>query len=237
MRVEVPDPEYTASRRSGQNFLLALKVAFGFLVVIWAVFLFDQLLELRLIRFGLRPRDTQGLLGLITTPLLHFNLAHISSNSFPLLVGGTIMLFLYPNSALRALPAIFFGSSLLAWLFARDSIHIGASGLIYGVLAFVFVSGVIRRDMRSIGAALMVWFLYGSMIWGVLPAGQGMSWELHFSGFVLGVVTALVFKRWDRPPMKRYEWEDDDDRLDEIYGEDQPWRAGSRPRQGRSEWQ
>ncbi|MEM1080587.1 MAG: rhomboid family intramembrane serine protease [Pseudomonadota bacterium] len=172
--------------------------------------MFDQLLDLNLIRFGLHPRDGMGLMGVVTTPLLHFNLSHIVSNSLPLLIGGTMMLYLFPNASVRALPVLYFGSSALAWLFARDSIHIGASGLIYGLLAFVFVSGILRRDMRSVGAALLIWFLYGSMIWGVLPAAPDMSWELHASGFVLGVWMAVVFRNWDRPPMKRYDWEDDD---------------------------
>ncbi len=221
MRVHVPDPDYASSPRARGNFVLALKIVLGLAAVMWAVFVIDQLTGAGLIHFGLVPRDAVGLLGLITTPLLHYNLAHIASNTLPLVVGGTMMLFLYPNSSVRALPVIWAGSGMLAWVFARDSIHIGASGLIYGLLAFVFVSGVIRRDLRSIGAALVIWFMYGSMIWGVLPAGQGMSWELHASGLVLGAATAVRFRHWDHPPMKRYEWEDDDIPDDEPR---EPWR-------------
>ena len=210
MDLRTPDPAYTASKRSRDNFILAIKLTFGFLAVIWAVFLFEQLVGIDLSRFGLRPRDGAGLLGLITTPLLHGNLAHIASNSIPLFVGGVAMLFLYPNSSLRALPLIYVGSAALAWVFARPNIHIGASGLVYGILAFVFVSGILRRDMRSVGVSLMIWFFYGSMLWGVLPAGQGMSWELHASGMIIGVLMAIVFRRWDLPPLKRYDWEDED---------------------------
>lgn len=221
MRVHVPDPEYTASPRAGRNFVLALKIVVGFVVVMWSVFLFDQFSRIGLIRYGLVPRDAIGLLGLVTTPLLHYNLGHIVSNTLPLLIGGTMMLFLYPNSALRALPAIWVGSGLLAWVFARSSVHVGASGVIYGLLAFVFISGVIRRDLRSIGAALVIWFMYGSMIWGVLPAGPTMSWELHASGLALGIATALRYRDWDQPPMKRYEWEDEELPEDEL---NEPWR-------------
>lgn len=221
MRLDVPDPAFTASRRSAGNFILAFKFVFGFLVVVWSVFLFDQLLDLGLIRFGLRPRDGAGLIGLATTPLLHFNLSHLMSNTLPLLIGGTLMLYLFPNASLRVLPMLFVGTSGLAWLFARDHVHIGASGLIYGVLAFVFVSGVLRRDLRSVGAALLVWFFYGSMLWGVLPSTPSTSWELHASGLVLGVTFALLFRGWDRPPMKRYDWDDEDDEDDP----DAPWRS------------
>jgi len=227
MRVNVPDPEYTASPRAGRNFVLALKLAVGFVIVVWAVFAFDQFTSVGLIRYGLVPREGIGLLGLVTTPFLHYNLGHIGSNTLPLLVGGTMMLFLYPNSTVRALPLIWLGSGLLAWVFARSSVHIGASGLIYGLLAFVFVSGIIRRDMRSIGAALVVWFMYGSMIWGVLPAGSGMSWELHAAGLILGVIAALRYRDMDHPPMKRYAWEDEELHEDEL---SEPWRDEVRDR-------
>lgn len=239
MRTRIPDPAYTSSDRAKANFMLAIKITLGFLAVIWAVFLFDQLFNFGLVRFGLRPREGIGLLGLVTTPLLHMNLAHIGSNSFPLFVGGTIMLFLYPNSALRVLPVLLIGTGALAWIFARPNIHIGASGLVYGILAFIFLSGILRRDMRSIGAALMVWFLYGSMVWGLLPATRGTSWELHVSGFVLGIVMAWLYRNRDIPPMKRYEWEDEDreddhDRRDWRHGN---WDLENSNRRGESPWE
>ena len=227
MRLNMPDPAYTASSRAKKNFMLAIKITLGFLAVMWSVFLFEQLLQIDLSRFGLRPREGIGLLGLITTPLLHGNFSHIGSNSAPLFIGGVAMLFLYPNASLRALPMLYIGSAALAWTFARPSLHIGASGLVYGILAFVFVSGLIRRDLRSVGVSLMIWFLYGSMIWGVLPAGRSMSWELHASGLMIGVLLALVYRHWDRPPMKRYDWEDEPEIEDDWpgTGEDvEPWR-------------
>lgn len=231
MQLNVPDPEYTSSPRAQANFLLAVKITVGFLAVIWAVFLFEQLTRISLSQFGLRPRELAGLSGLFTTPLLHGSLSHIGSNSVPLFVGGVAMLFLYPHSALRALPMIYVGSAALAWVFARPSVHIGASGLVYGILAYVFVSGILRRDLRSVGVSLMVWFFYGSMIWGVIPAGRGMSWELHLSGAVIGCALAYAFRAWDRPPIKTYDWDEDDDDPDDTFAErdpsqsEQAWRA------------
>ena len=215
MRLEIPDPAYTASRRSRQNFSLAVRLSLAFVALIWLIFLIEWLTGYSLAGFGLRPREPMGLLGLITTPLLHGGLAHISSNSLPLFVGGVAILFLYPNSSLRVLPLIYVGSAALAWTFARPSVHIGASGLVYGILAYVFVAGILRRDIRSVGVSLMVWFFYGSMIWGVLPAGRSMSWELHATGLFLGVLLAVVYRHWDRPPLKRYDWEDEDDEPDD----------------------
>ena len=227
MQLNVPDPQYTASSRAKANFILAIKITIAFVAVMWAVFAFQQILPFDLARLGLRPRDPMGLLGLLTTPLLHGNLSHIGSNTMPLFVGGVAMLYLYPNSSLRALPMIYVGSAALAWTFARPSIHIGASGLVYGILTFVFISGILRRDMRSVGVSLMVWFFYGSMIWGVFPAGRSMSWELHASGMAIGLVLALIYQSWDRPPVKKYDWEDEDDEddLDFDPGQsDSTWR-------------
>jgi membrane associated rhomboid family serine protease len=105
---------------------------------------------------------------------------------------------------------IWFGSGVLAWFIGRPSLHFGASGLIYGLLAYVFVSGILRRDMRSVSVSLLVGFLYGSMVWGVLPVRPHMSWELHLSGAAFGVLLAFVYGKWDRTPLVRYDWEDDD---------------------------
>ena len=228
MQLHVPDPDYTGSPRAIRSFWLAIRLMVVALLAVWLVFILDVLLPVDLTRYGLRPREAVGLLGLVTTPFLHGNLNHLLSNSLPLFIGGVAMLFLYPTAALRALPVIFLGSSALAWLFARSSVHIGASGLVYGILAFVFFSGMLRRDLRSVGVSMMIWLLYGSMIWGVLPSRQGTSWELHLSGAVIGLVMAVLLKPLDRPPIKRYDWEDEDDEddvgPDGSRSTDQPWR-------------
>jgi membrane associated rhomboid family serine protease len=208
--LQQPDPRYLLSRRSKDNFVLALKISAAFLGFLWLIFIVDAVLGLHLGRFGLRPGSVTGLIGLITAPLLHGSAEHMFSNSLPLMISMTAMLFLYPNSSLRAIPVIWLGSGLFAWIIGRESYHYGASGLVYGLLAYVFVSGIIRRDMRSVAVSLLVWFLYGTMVWGVLPIRPHMSWELHLGGAVMGVITALVFRNWDRPPVVRYDWEDDD---------------------------
>ena len=111
---------------------------------------------------------------------------------------------------MRVIPVIWIGSGILAWIIGRESLHFGASGFVYGLLAYVFVSGILRLDMRSVAVSVMVWFLYGSMIWGVLPIRPNMSWELHLAGAILGVALAIVFRHWDVAPVIRYSWEDDD---------------------------
>lgn len=205
-----PDPRFTQSRRARSSFRLALKIALVAVVILWAVFLVDAAFGLRLGRFGLRPGSVPGLVGILFAPLLHGNVQHLLSNSLPLWISLTAVLYLYPASSLRVIPAIWLGSGAIAWLIGRPSLHFGASGLIYGLLAFVFVSGILRRDSRSIAVSLMVGVIYGSMVWGVLPIRPHMSWEMHLAGALTGVVLAFVYRRWDRVPLVRYDWEDDD---------------------------
>ena len=210
MAIGKPDPRYTQSKKARSNFRLAMKLSLVFVGILWAVFIIDSAFGLRLGRFGLRPGSVAGLVGVFTAPLLHAGFQHILSNTLPMFISLTATLYLYPNSAARVIPAVWLGSGVLAWVIGRPSLHIGASGLIYGLLAYVFVGGVLRRDMRSVSVSLMVAFLYGSMIWGVLPTRPNMSWEMHLSGAVVGVLMALVYMKWDRVPVVRYDWEDDD---------------------------
>jgi len=210
MHLGKPDPRFTESARAQRNFKLSLKIALLLTAFLWVILIVDTLLGLGLARFGLRPGHINGLIGVFTAPLLHAGPEHLFSNTAPLIVSVTAILYLYPASAMRAIPIIWLGSGLLAWVIGRPSLHFGASGFVYGLLAFVFVSGILRLDMRSVAVSVMVWFLYGSMIWGVLPIKPNMSWELHLSGAILGVALAIMFRRRDVTPVKRYDWEDDD---------------------------
>ena len=221
MALGKPEPKFTHGKIAQANFRLALKLAFLLLAALWLVFVLDALLGLKLNRFGLRPHSVPGLIGVVTAPLLHGNLSHIFSNSMSLIVSLTAILYLYPNSSARVIPMIWLGSGLLAWLIGRPSLHIGASGLIYGLLAYVFFSGILRRDMRSVAVSLMIFFLYGSMIWGVLPIRPHMSWELHLSGGLIGVLLAFYYRKWDTVPVIRYDWEEDDS-LPEWYPDSEP---------------
>ena len=225
MALGTPDPRIVHSARARSSFRLALRIALVCIGVLWTVFIFDQALGLRLGRFGLRPGSFPGLLGIVTAPLLHGNFQHILSNTLPLLVSLTATLYLYPTAALRVVPLVWVGSGTIAWLIGRDSLHFGASGLIYGLLAFVFVSGILRRDMRSVSVSLLVGFLYGSMVWGVLPTRPNMSWEMHLGGALSGVLLAILYRGRDRVPLLRYDWEDDDS-VPEWYPESPDDRSG-----------
>lgn len=216
MQFDVLDPAYTGSERSRAHFRLAVKIALGFLALIWFIDSMQWGFDLELEPFGIRPRQLDGLPGIVFAPLVHGGFAHLIANTPPLLVLGTAMLFLYPSSALRVLPAVYFGTGVAVWLFARDAVHIGASGLVYGLASYVFVAGLLRRDRRAIAAALLVWFMYGSLAWGVFPAQPGVSWETHLAAAVIGVASAIILRRLDVPPRKRYGLEGEEDENDEA---------------------
>jgi len=209
MQFDVPDPAYTASERAQANFRLALRIAVVFVAGLWLIAFANEALSLNLQRFGVRPGEWIGIPGILFAPLLHGDLGHLAANSMPLVVLGTGMLYLYPNSALRLIPMVYLGPGIAVWLFAKSAVHIGASGLVYGFASYIFVAGVIRRDRRAIAACLLVSFLYGTLVWGVLPIRPGMSWQTHLSAVLIGVAMAIWLRRLDIPPRKRYEWEDE----------------------------
>ncbi len=210
MAFHQPDPGYSGSKKAAANLRMAAWIAAGFVALLWLILLVDALTTVNLLQYGLRPGARDGLLGIFTAPLLHGGVEHLFNNSIPLLVGLTACLFLYPNSSLLVIPAVWLGSGLLGWFIGRPSLHFGASGLLYGLLAFVFLSGVLRRDMRSVSVSLLVGFFYGTMIWGVFPIRPNMSWELHLSGAFMGLLMAVLLRKWDQVPLRHYDWEDDD---------------------------
>lgn len=215
MQVHIPDPAHTGSVQSRAEFRAACIVALAFVVVIVVIHALGSALGLGLQRFGVHPRDLFGLPGIVAAPLLHGDFAHLMSNALPLAVVGTAMLYLYPDASRIVLPAIYFGPGVAVWLFARDSVHIGASGLVYGLVCYVFVAGILRRDRRAIAASLLVAFMYGALVWGVLPIRIGVSWETHLAAALIGVALALLLRGRDIPPRKRYSWEDEADAPDD----------------------
>ena len=211
MQLHIPDPAHTSSERARANFRLAVKIALGFVALLWLIQLLNWALDLGPADFGVRPRQLAGLPGILFAPLVHGGFAHLIANSLPLLVLGTAMLYLYPSAALRVLPAVYLGTGVAVWLFARGSAHVGASGLIYGLVSYIFVAGLIRRDRRAIAASLLVCFMYGALIWGLLPIEPGVSWETHLAAALIGIVLAIALRRRDIPPRVRYTWENEED--------------------------
>lgn len=226
MEIHAPDPAFTRSERARANFRLAVKMALSFVGVLALVQLVNWGLDVDPGYLGLRPREWSGLIGILFAPLLHADFGHFLSNALPLMVLGTAMLYLYPRSAAAVLPSVYLGSGAAVWLFGRASVHLGASGLVYGLAAYVLCAGLLRRDTRAIAASLIACFMYGQLVWGVLPIDVKMSWETHLAAAVIGVLLAVRLRHLDVPPRRRYSWEDEpaveDDPLAPAVGEEVP---------------
>ena len=179
---------------TGRRMWQSIKFPLQFVGVLWAVHLVQVLLMLDLGYLGLFPRTLFGLRGVVLSPLLHADWQHLISNSAPLLVLGSIIMIFYRRVAWRSMLMIYLLTGLAVWLFGRTVFHIGASGVVYGLLSFVFWSGIFRRNVKSIVLALIVLFLYSGFFYGILPTQEGISWESHLLGAVIGIFTAYWYK-------------------------------------------
>ncbi|MBK7331969.1 MAG: rhomboid family intramembrane serine protease [Betaproteobacteria bacterium] len=226
MPFETPHPGHTGSPRARAGFRLAVQLSLAFVALLWAIQLANAGLDLDVMPFGVRPRTLAGLAGILFAPLVHAGFDHLIANTLSLAVAAIAMLHLYPRSSRVVLPAIWLGPGIAVWLFARGGNHVGASGLVYGLAAYVFAAGLIRRDRRAIAASLLVAFMYGASVWGVLPIRPGHSWETHLAAALIGLALAALLRDRDTVPRVRYEWESEGVvDLDHEEGERQP--AGS----------
>jgi len=141
------------------------------------------------------------------------------ANTAPFVVIGTMLFYGYPRALKLLLPSLYLGGGAAVWLFAREAYHIGVSGIIFGMLFFVLTIGALRWDRRAIALSMVVFLLYGGMVWGILPTLDEVSFESHLSGALIGLVLAFLLKNRDpEPPRKRYSWE-----LEEAETDDFDW--------------
>ncbi len=166
----------------------------GFVATFWVLEIIDQVfLNNALNRLGIRPRNLIGLRGIILAPFLHGNFAHLISNTIPFLtLGWLVMVQEIKDFWFVTLITMLVGGGGI-WVFgATNSVHIGASILIFGYLGFLLFRGYFQRDVRSISLSLLVTFLYGGLVWGVLPADPRISWQGHLFGFIGGFIAARM---------------------------------------------
>ena len=193
---------------------LVLTVTLGILMVIWGVFLIDEQFGLELRRFGNRPLKTDGLAGILAMPLLHGHFQRLCGNTVSFFSLNALLLYFYRNLGFKVLGWSWLATGCLLWLSGADGNHIGLSGVIYSLSAFLFFSGLIRQAPRLIRVSMVVAFLYGSIVWGVFPIEVGVSWQGHLSGAVVGSFLAIAWRKQgpQRPPPPADEDDDDDDR-------------------------
>jgi len=185
------EPQVVERRRL---FTAALLPAFA-VVCLWVVYAFDRVFGMDLAHFGIMPRTLKGLAGIFITPFVHADLEHLFNNSVPILVLGWMLVYFYPKVSGRVALVSWLIGGLGGWATARENYHIGASGVVYGLAAFLFLSGVLRKQRGLMTVSLLIVFLYGSMWWGLLPLVDRISYESHFFGAFAGVVMAVMYRK------------------------------------------
>lgn len=173
------------------------------LALMWIIQIVQWLLGIELGFLGIYPRTIEGLKGILFAPMVHGDFGHLLSNSPPFLVLTAMVLFFYRRIALPAFVLIYLLTGMAVWIFGREVFHIGASGVIYGLVAFVFWNGVFRRNLKSMALAAIVLFYYGSMVAGIVPGQSGISWESHLLGAISGILVSFGFKKRLEPDEER----------------------------------
>lgn len=174
------------------RFALQLLAVCSFLLLIWTIKWCEVWFDTRFAAWGLTPRTVHGLWGVLTMPLLHGDFDHLTANSSAFLILGLLLFHFYGGKTPRLLAGMWLGSGALVWLLARPVTHIGLSGVIYAMSAFLFVDGVRQRNRAGSGAAMVTALLFGGSVWGVVPGQPGISWEGHLFGAMCGIVLALI---------------------------------------------
>jgi membrane associated rhomboid family serine protease len=185
-----------------QNFIPPLL----FVMLLWVIKGVEVGYHLHFSRYGLMPRNIDALTGIISFPLVHGDWEHLISNSAGLLVLGFLLFTFHRDIAYCVVLQIWLLHAVWLWLGGRANYHIGASGIIYGLAAFLFFTGVFKKEKSTMTISLLVVFLYGSMVWGLMPFLQGISWEGHLFGGAAGLLMAWYYRKTgvQRPV---YDWE------------------------------
>lgn len=165
----------------------------GFVALLYAIEVVDTVLSDRLDSHGVRPRSDEGLLGIVFAPLLHGGWAHLVANTIPLLVLGFLLALSGVRTWVSVTAIVWVVGGLGVWLFGgSNTVHIGASGLVFGWLVHLMVRGIFARSLRQLALGLVVFAVYGSVLWGVIPGRPGISWEGHLFGALGGALAAWL---------------------------------------------
>ncbi|MFC7358101.1 rhomboid family intramembrane serine protease [Jejudonia soesokkakensis] len=198
------------SEEKGLQFSLSVLVYPLVLVFsMWLVFWAETRFGVNLNRYGVYPQKLEGLRGVLFSPFIHSSLKHLFNNSVPLLVLTTALFYFYSNVKWKVLLFGTLITGVLTWFLGRPAYHIGASGVVYMLVSFLFFKGILSKQFQLTALSLIVVFLYGSLVWYLFPVDEQISWEGHLSGFIVGTVLALLFKK-NTIENKKFAWERED---------------------------
>ena len=188
-----------------------------FVCILLTIHGYSEFYQIRLSHLGIYPREIKGLIGILSGVFIHGDWKHLFNNSVPLLVLGTALYYFYNSLANKVWIYSIIYSGILVWLGGRPAFHIGASGLVYALAAFLFFSGFIRKHRNLMALSMSVVFLYGGLVWGIFPSDEHISWEGHLFGALNGLIWAIYYKD-EGPQRKKYSWELEADILTSLDG-------------------
>ena len=181
----------------------SFKIPLYFIALIWVIHIAQVITGLDWADFGVYPRRIWGLKGIITSPLIHGDFGHLSANTLSLFILSSFIFYFYRSISLQVVLSIYLLSGISLWLFGRPVFHIGASGIIYGFVSFIFWNGIFRRNIKSIALALFVLIQFNGMFLGIFPTEKGISWDGHFLGALSGIFVSFIFKGSLEPNEKK----------------------------------
>ncbi|MCC8153242.1 MAG: rhomboid family intramembrane serine protease [Tannerellaceae bacterium] len=182
-------------KKAVKRILNAFDMPLSLIGVLWIIRIVESVLNLNWAHGGILPRQTEGLLGILTSPLLHGSFNHLSSNTGPLLVLGWCLFYFYRHISRIVFPLLWILSGFFTWCIGREAWHIGASGLIYALASYLFFSGFFKRYIPLLLVSVVIALVYGGLVWGLFPTAGYVSWEGHLSGALAGYIIAYLFNK------------------------------------------
>ncbi|HYG16089.1 MAG TPA: rhomboid family intramembrane serine protease [Bacteroidia bacterium] len=203
-----------------KRMISSFKISLFFVAIMWLVMGIEHFSGSTFETWGVFPRTVSGLKGILFSPFIHGDFFHLFDNSIPMLVLGSMLFYFYRGIAWEISLLTLLLSGFWLWIMGRPSYHIGASGFIYGLSGFLFFSGVFRKNANLLTISLLVVFLYGSLIWGIFPIEEHISWEGHLTGGVAGAMLAWYYRARGPKAPEPKTWDDDPDDTDPYWLED-----------------
>lgn len=202
-----------SSEAERKRLLLSMLIPFLLVSFMWLSLAVEMLFDVSLHTLGIFPGKASSLTGIITSPFVHSGPRHLFNNTIPLFILGTALFYFYSQVSFRVLLWVTLLTGLAVWFTGRPSWHIGASGIVYGLAFFLFLSGIIRRHIPLMALSLLVAFLYGEMVWGIFPGFRlDISWESHMLGAAAGLILAVWFRaEGPQKPVPFYEREEEEE--------------------------
>jgi len=203
-----------------KRFYYSLVIPFLLVLLMFLSFVLEKGMSWDFRTGGVFPLRIENLWGIFTMVFIHADWKHLLNNTVSFFVLSSALYYFYNSLATRILLLSYIFSGLILWFIGRESWHVGASGVIYALTFFLFVSGILRKYAPLIAISLIVVFLYGNIVWHLFPweVYSQISWEGHLSGATIGFILAIVYrKKGPQKPVKVWEYEEDDEYKEEMH--------------------